>query len=77
MEDFGADVDYIARKMGISKLLRIKDRRENDTSGKSKFKTDERILSYFSLLERDVVKRLFNLYKIDFEMFGYDANKYL
>ena len=77
MEDFGADIDYIARKMKIKELFRIKDRRENHTKGKSTTQQEERILSYFSLLEKDVKERLFNLYKMDFEMFGYDATKYI
>ena len=79
MEEFDHDIDYIAKKMNITELLNQKDRRENYTSrsGNLNIKTTERIFSYFLLLEKDVKLRLYNLYKMDFEMFGYNATRYL
>ena len=79
MEEFDHDIDYIAKKMNITELLNQKDRRENYSarSGNLNIKTTERIFSYFLLLEKDVKLRLYNLYKMDFEMFGYDATSYL
>ena len=79
MEEFDHDIDYIAKKMNITELLNQKDRRENYTSrsGNLNIKTTERIFSYFSLLEKHVKLRLYNLYKMDFEMFGYNATRYL
>ena len=38
---------------------------------------DEKIDYYFSMLKREVVRRLYEIYRVDFEMFGYDASKYL
>jgi len=32
---------------------------------------------YFATIERDVIRRLYKRYKIDFEMFGYDAEEYI
>ena len=79
MEEFDNDIDYIAKKMNITELLNQKGRRENYTSrsGDLNIKTTERILSYFTLLEKHDKLRLYNLYKIDFEMFGYSATRYL
>ena len=79
MEEFDHDIDYIAKKMNITELLNQKDRRENYSarSGNLIIKTTERIFSYFLLLEKDVKLRLYNLYKMDFEMFGYNATRYL
>ena len=38
---------------------------------------DERITLYFSMLKKEVVRKLHDIYRVDFEMFGYDASKYL
>ena len=76
MQEFDLDVEYIGRKMNITELLDHKDRRANETP-KFASKTTEKIFSYFSLLEKRVKLRLYNLYKIDFEMFGYSATRYL
>ena len=38
---------------------------------------DERIGIYLSMLTKDAVRQLYDVYKVDFEMFGYDASKYL
>ena len=79
MEDFEVDVEFIARKMNISELLDHKAKRTNQTPDSQTFSDNqtERIAAHFSLLERDVRLKLFHLYKMDFEMFGYDAAQYL
>ena len=78
MEEFDHDIDYIAKKMNITELLNQKDRRENYTSRTGKFNIrTESMLIYFSLLDKHVKLRLYNFYKMDFEMFGYNATKYL
>ena len=38
---------------------------------------DEKIDYYFSMLKNEVVRQLYEIYRVDFEMFGYDASKYL
>ena len=79
MEDFEADVEFIARKMNISELLEHKDKRANQSQGSKRFSGNqtERIAAHFSLLERDVKLKLYKLYKMDFEMFGYEYAQYL
>ena len=76
LEEFDLDVQYIGKKMNITELLDHKDRRMNETP-KFGSKGSKKIFSYFSLLEKNVKLRLYNLYKIDFEMFGYSASRYL
>ena len=34
-------------------------------------------LKYFRLIGEDRIKKLYNIYKIDFEMFGYSVQQYL
>ena len=79
MEDFDEDVEFIARKMNISQLLDHKGLRANQTpeSKKNGYNQTERIKAHFSLLDREVRLKLYDLYKMDFEMFGYDAAQYL
>ena len=43
----------------------------------SLFSLSERARAYFSQLQRDVAIKLFELFRVDFEMFGYDAKEYL
>ena len=73
MEEFDLDVQYIGKKMNITELLDHKDRRMNESPKLG----SNRIFSYFSLLDKNVKLRLYNLYKMDFEMFGYNASTYL
>lgn len=79
MEEFNEDVEFIGRKMNISELLDHKGTKGNQTpdSIKSGNNQTERITTHFSLLERDVRLKLYDLYKMDFEMLGYDATEYL
>ena len=76
MEDFDNDFEYIVRRMNLTAL-------EGDTKyitnpSRDPSKSQElRIRSYFSVLSNDTKRRLYELYKVDFEMFGYDGTKYL
>ena len=66
-------------KMNITELLDRTGVRANQTPDSKKFSNNqtERIAAHFSSLERDVRLKLYELYKMDFEMFGYDATQYL
>ena len=79
MEEFDSDIKFIARRLALTELLDHKNTRANQTSDSKMFQNNkaDRMLSHFSLLEKDVKLRLYNLYRIDFEMFGYEATKYL
>ena len=49
----------------------------NDTKDTRFASQSDRIAAHFSKLKKDVRLRLYELYKMDFEMFGYDATEYL
>ena len=76
METYDDDLMYIAEKMNLTAILAHAGERENMTPG-SKQSQSRRIKEHFSLLEKEVRQRLYELYRIDFEMFGYDASSYL
>ena len=76
METYDEDFTYIAQKLNLTTLLNDVVKRKNRTPG-SKHSQSERIKKYFSLLDKEVRQRLYELYKIDFEMFGFDASSYL
>ena len=78
---------YIARKANISlHNLPLKafhrhpsgsDRRHALPRKISKWEKDKKVIDYFSQLRADVLRRLYNMYKIDFEMFGYTLHPYV
>ena len=76
METFDEDFKYIAQKLNITTLISNANERKNLSPG-SKKSQSERIDEHFSLLDKEVRQRLYQLYRIDFEMFGFDANSYL
>ena len=80
MEEFNEDFRYIVSKQNVTQLLG----KENMTChGTGKQKNDEgesvtqKISKYFSMLDKSVRSDLYDLYKIDFELFGYDASEFL
>ena len=76
MEDFDDDVEYIIRRMNLT-VLRGQSKYVDNPSPDPGRSQESRIVSYFSMLSNDIKKRLYELYKVDFEMFGYDGRKYL
>ena len=76
MEDFDDDVEYIIRRMNLTALKGQAKYVDNPSPNHGRTR-ESRIASYFAKLSDDVKKRLYELYKVDFEMFGYDGRKYL
>ena len=76
MEDFDDDVEYVVRKRNLT-LLIGQTGYVGNPSRNDGMSQEMRITPYFSMLTEDVKRRLYELYKIDFEMFGYDGSKYL
>ena len=79
METYEEDFTYIAQKLNLNTLLTRKEKRKNRTAGKvsPEYSQSERIKKYFSLLDKEARQKLYQLYRMDFEMFGYDASSYL
>ena len=76
LEDFNADTEYIIQKRNLTALEGQKTYLGNPTQDPGR-SHELRIESYFSNLSVGAKQRLYELYKIDFEMFGYDGSKYL
>ena len=76
LEDFNADTEYIIQRRHLTALEAQKTYLGNPTQDPG-MSQELRIDSYFSNLTVDTKQRLYELYKIDFEMFGYDGSKYL
>ena len=71
METFSQDVDYTMTKVGMNKD--DLSYHENKSHGDS---TENLAIHLFSKLPKDLVEQLYELYKIDFEMFEYDPRPY-
>lgn len=70
LESLKEDLTFLGQLVGHT----FHHREENASGGDTK---DERARVYFSQLQRDVVLELYELFRVDFEMFGYDAKEYL
>ena len=80
LETFDEDVNYIILKNGLEHILPVENAKKvklNTTSRKSKTNKKKESLTYFSKLTKEQIKELYQIYKIDFEMFGYEASDYL
>ena len=79
MEEFDEDFRYIISKQNVTLLL-DKENVSVNLNLQSKNGSEsaaQKISKYFSMLEESVRLDLYNLYKIDFELFGYDASEFL
>ena len=72
METFTSDADYVMSKIGMKENNLLY--RANKSAGNS---TADLALELFAKLPQDLKKQLYELYKIDFEMFEYDAKPFL
>jgi len=68
METFKRDTDFILSQVGLSE--KISFAKSHTTLGKSPGRNLK--LEYFSQLSKKMVMALYEKYKIDFEMFGYE-----
>ena len=77
MEEFDEDFRYIISKKNLTLLLDRENVAVNQKSKNGSESAAQKISKYFSMLEESVRLDLYNLYKIDFELFGYDASEFL
>ena len=68
LEDYSDDIMYIAVKQNLTSLLP----ELNKINRKSKIATNNRVDFYMSQLSDQHKEKLFDLYKLDFDLFGYD-----
>ena len=77
MEEFNEDFRYIVSKQNVTQLIENENVIANQTPKNGSESVAQKISKYFSMLEESVRLDLYNLYKIDFELFGYDASEFL
>ena len=77
MEEFDEDFKYIVSKQNVTPLLVKENVRANQTPKNGSESVAQKISKYFSMLEESVRSDLYDLYKIDFDLFGYDASEFL
>ena len=69
LETFNEDKTYVSKLFG----LEFQEIQARKSAGGSTAKVSK---EYFSMLDNTTVERLYNIYKIDFEMFGYSFQEY-
>jgi hypothetical protein len=69
LENMQEDIHFIGQMAGVE----LESIVTNPSSGN----TSELAREYFSQLYKDDVEKLYQLYKMDFEMFGYSPDSYL
>lgn len=67
-------INYIFSKFGVDKSKVYLPKLEETRGGHSDFDTT---CKYFRNLTKDIILKLYERYKIDFEMYNYDFNRYL
>ena len=72
METFSDDLKYIIKINKLENIL-LDDKKTRTTGGSPKHDA----LKYFSKLRKEKVFSLYEMYKMDFELFGYNAIEYL
>ena len=71
LETMKKDLHYISQMAGVEFKQGVS---KHTSSGGS---TAELTRKYFRELDRDVVKQLYQVYQLDFEMFGYSAESFI
>ena len=69
LETFEYDQKFYGQLIGVN----FDQVNANNSTGKG---TDDLSKEYFSTLDTETVVKLYNLLKVDFEMFGYSPDKY-
>ena len=79
MESFQEDVKYIIIKNHLEDILPLEETlsfHRNQKGKSSKRAKEKKSLQLFSQLAKSQIRQLYDIYKIDFKMFNYDASAY-
>ena len=80
METFEEDVRYIILKNKWENIIPLPSEKSIHKNRSKRDETDDEVneyLSYFSQLSKTTVEKLYEKYKMDFDLFSYDATAYL
>ncbi|KAJ9588170.1 hypothetical protein L9F63_018462 [Diploptera punctata] len=80
LETLTRDQEYIIRRAGLENILMLSRHKDRPKMVLNKARdgrnTNDLIKKYYSQLTEQQLNRLYNIYGIDFEMFGYNITKY-
>ncbi|KAF4521883.1 hypothetical protein B566_EDAN008396 [Ephemera danica] len=77
VETLTRDQEYVIRHAGLADELSLGRRGHREALNKARgAPTSELLEKYFRQLSREQLLALYRIYRIDFDMFGYDADKY-
>ncbi|XP_055917632.1 carbohydrate sulfotransferase 11 [Eupeodes corollae] len=78
VETFQRDSEYIIRQAGLEPLLlgKLPKSKMRKISNQSAHNTGNLIQRYFSQIDRQTLDAVLDIYRLDFELFGYDLTKY-
>ena len=71
METFSRDSQYLKEKLNLKINVEFSRR-----SGREGHTTTDKTVEAFKSVGRRMIRKLFNIYKYDFELFGYSPEKY-
>ena len=84
VEEFNIYINYILHESNLTHLIpkditnyHIHPSGEHRVSSIGSLDNKHKVREYFSALSDHQIMKLYKLYKIDFEIFGYDENEYL
>ena len=72
LETFAEDVEYILNASNLHKYVSNVGWKHVTTNGSTNLWTEE----YFSQVSCKLLTEIYNLYELDFELFGYDPSYY-
>ena len=78
VEHFVDDTKYIFERLNLTSLIPMSEieKKSNVVSG-TKDEKESRRRNYFRQLDNSTVNELIDMFKVDFEMFGYDPMQYI
>ncbi|CAB3360465.1 Hypothetical predicted protein [Cloeon dipterum] len=77
VESLSRDQEYVIRHAGLAEELPLGRRGHREVLNKARgAPTNELLERYFRQLSKDQLMALYRIYRIDFDMFGYDADRY-
>ena len=70
METFDEDMEHILKALGLGPIYKS-SKQPHSNKRKGVYSADELTVKYFSTITQDIIKTLMDIYKYDFEAFGY------
>ena len=75
LDTFQEDMKYVISKNHLENILPIEA--DNYSKPSSMLRTKSLTLEYFSQLDESQKDQIYRMYKLDFELFNFDASMYL